>query len=188
MSVWHCCTFASHMTLWHLFFWINVDCYVCFYVFSWVAGEWGECSKSCGKTGTQTRSVRCVQPLGDGKFKSIRSRYCSDERPESRRDCNRNLCPAEWRLGPWSQVHTSDKLFPSVYVWYKIMNVCLCVCCCSAQWRVVMVHRRGRCFVIPVTTPLDSVLTPNQLHWDPAEWIPAQVRIWLCAHIFSNFL
>ncbi|XP_016107701.1 A disintegrin and metalloproteinase with thrombospondin motifs 2-like [Sinocyclocheilus grahami] len=69
----------------------------------WVAGEWGECSKSCGKTGTQTRSVRCVQPLGDGKFKSIRSRYCSDERPESRRDCNRNLCPAEWRLGPWSQ-------------------------------------------------------------------------------------
>ncbi|KAL0176131.1 hypothetical protein M9458_028461, partial [Cirrhinus mrigala] len=59
--------------------------------------------KSCGKTGTQIRSVRCVQPLGDGKFKSIRSRYCSDERPESRRDCNRNLCPAEWRLGPWSQ-------------------------------------------------------------------------------------
>uniref|UniRef100_A0A672RKR2 A disintegrin and metalloproteinase with thrombospondin motifs 2-like n=1 Tax=Sinocyclocheilus grahami TaxID=75366 RepID=A0A672RKR2_SINGR len=69
----------------------------------WVAGEWGECSKSCGKTGTQTRSVRCVQPLADGKIKSIRSRYCSDERPESRRDCNRNLCPAEWRLGPWSQ-------------------------------------------------------------------------------------
>ncbi|XP_026080784.1 A disintegrin and metalloproteinase with thrombospondin motifs 2-like [Carassius auratus] len=69
----------------------------------WVAGEWGECSKSCGKTGTQTRSVRCVQPLVDDKIKSIRSRYCSDERPESRRDCNRNLCPAEWRLGPWSQ-------------------------------------------------------------------------------------
>ncbi|XP_056626247.1 A disintegrin and metalloproteinase with thrombospondin motifs 2-like isoform X3 [Triplophysa dalaica] len=69
----------------------------------WVAGEWSECSKSCGKTGSQTRSVRCVQPLGDSKFKSIRSRYCSDERPESRRDCNRNLCPAEWRLGPWSQ-------------------------------------------------------------------------------------
>ncbi|KAI2657007.1 A disintegrin and metalloproteinase with thrombospondin motifs 2 [Labeo rohita] len=75
------------------------DCYLR----DWVAGEWAECSKSCGKTGTQTRSVRCVQPLGDGKFKSIRSRYCSDERPESRRDCNRNLCPAEWRLGPWSQ-------------------------------------------------------------------------------------
>ncbi|XP_051514837.1 A disintegrin and metalloproteinase with thrombospondin motifs 2-like isoform X1 [Myxocyprinus asiaticus] len=73
----------------------------------WVAGEWGECSKSCGKMGSQTRSVRCVQPLGDGKFKSIRSRYCSDERPESRRDCNRNLCPAEWRLGPWSQCSVS---------------------------------------------------------------------------------
>ncbi|XP_059372003.1 A disintegrin and metalloproteinase with thrombospondin motifs 2-like isoform X3 [Carassius carassius] len=69
----------------------------------WVAGEWGECSKSCGKTGTQTRSVSCVQPLVDGKIKSIRSRFCSDERPESRRECNRNLCPAEWRLGSWSQ-------------------------------------------------------------------------------------
>ncbi|XP_076878106.1 A disintegrin and metalloproteinase with thrombospondin motifs 2 isoform X2 [Brachyhypopomus gauderio] len=69
----------------------------------WVAGEWGECSKSCGRSGTQTRSVRCVQPLGDGQFKSIRSRHCSDERPESRRECNRQLCPAEWRLGPWSQ-------------------------------------------------------------------------------------
>ncbi|XP_073778387.1 A disintegrin and metalloproteinase with thrombospondin motifs 2 isoform X2 [Danio rerio] len=73
----------------------------------WVVGEWGECSKSCGKTGTQTRSVRCVQPLGDDKVKSIRSRYCSDERPESRRDCNRNLCPAEWKLGPWSQCSVS---------------------------------------------------------------------------------
>ncbi|XP_062855706.1 A disintegrin and metalloproteinase with thrombospondin motifs 2-like [Trichomycterus rosablanca] len=69
----------------------------------WVAGEWGECSKTCGRFGTQTRSVRCVQPLGDGKFKSIRSRYCSDERPEARRECNRMLCPAEWKLGPWSQ-------------------------------------------------------------------------------------
>ncbi|XP_072519287.1 LOW QUALITY PROTEIN: A disintegrin and metalloproteinase with thrombospondin motifs 2 [Salminus brasiliensis] len=69
----------------------------------WVAGEWGECSKSCGRSGTQTRSVRCVQPLGEGKFESIRSRYCSDERPESRRDCNRMLCPAEWKLGSWSQ-------------------------------------------------------------------------------------
>lgn len=69
----------------------------------WVTGDWGECSKSCGRFGTQTRSVRCVQPLKDGKFKSIRSRYCNDERPEARRDCNRMLCPAEWKLGPWSQ-------------------------------------------------------------------------------------
>ncbi|KAK3564465.1 hypothetical protein QTP86_022641 [Hemibagrus guttatus] len=69
----------------------------------WVTGDWGECSKSCGRFGTQTRSVRCVQPLSDGKFKSIRSRYCNDERPEARRDCNRMLCPAEWKLGPWSQ-------------------------------------------------------------------------------------
>ncbi|TSO15258.1 A disintegrin and metalloproteinase with thrombospondin motifs 2 [Bagarius yarrelli] len=73
----------------------------------WATGDWGECSKSCGRFGTQTRSVRCVQPLKDGKFKSIRNRYCNDERPEARRDCNRMLCPAEWKLGPWSQCSVS---------------------------------------------------------------------------------
>ncbi|TRY98385.1 hypothetical protein DNTS_021805 [Danionella cerebrum] len=69
----------------------------------WVTGEWEECSKSCGKTGSQTRAVRCVRPELDGSFKAINAKYCSDDRPEGRRPCNRHLCPAQWRTGPWSQ-------------------------------------------------------------------------------------
>ncbi|XP_030639748.1 A disintegrin and metalloproteinase with thrombospondin motifs 2 [Chanos chanos] len=69
----------------------------------WVTGEWEPCSKSCGKSGYQVRSVRCVQPQEDGKTKPIRSKYCNDERPVSRQACNRKLCPAEWKVGPWSQ-------------------------------------------------------------------------------------
>ncbi|XP_051537327.1 A disintegrin and metalloproteinase with thrombospondin motifs 2-like [Myxocyprinus asiaticus] len=69
----------------------------------WVTGEWEECSKSCGKTGSQTRPVRCVRPELDGSYKSINAKYCNDDRPEGRRSCNRHLCPAQWRTGPWSQ-------------------------------------------------------------------------------------
>nr|XP_055035395.1 A disintegrin and metalloproteinase with thrombospondin motifs 2 isoform X1 [Misgurnus anguillicaudatus] len=69
----------------------------------WVTGEWEECSKSCGKTGTQTRPVRCVRAEMDGSFKAINAKYCNDDRPEGRRSCNRQLCPAQWRTGPWSQ-------------------------------------------------------------------------------------
>lgn len=69
----------------------------------WVTGEWEECSKSCGKTGSQTRPVRCVRADMDGSFKAINAKYCNDDRPEGRRSCNRHLCPAQWRTGPWSQ-------------------------------------------------------------------------------------
>lgn len=73
----------------------------------WVTGEWEECSKSCGKTGSQTRPVRCVRPELDGSYKAINAKYCNDDRPEGRRPCNRQLCPAQWRTGPWSQCSVS---------------------------------------------------------------------------------
>ncbi|KAG7484569.1 hypothetical protein MATL_G00050720 [Megalops atlanticus] len=69
----------------------------------WVTGEWEPCSKSCGKTGMQLRSVLCIQPLHDGTNRSVHSKYCNDDRPEARRPCNRHLCPAQWRVGPWSE-------------------------------------------------------------------------------------
>nr|XP_023690290.1 A disintegrin and metalloproteinase with thrombospondin motifs 2-like isoform X2 [Paramormyrops kingsleyae] len=69
----------------------------------WVTGEWETCSKSCGKMGYQMRSVRCIQPLYDGTNRSIHSKHCNNDRPEARRPCNRHLCPANWRVGPWSQ-------------------------------------------------------------------------------------
>ncbi|KAK2118393.1 A disintegrin and metalloproteinase with thrombospondin motifs 2 [Saguinus oedipus] len=68
-----------------------------------LAGEWEPCSQSCGRTGMQVRSVRCVQPLHDNITRSVHTKHCNDARPESRRACNRELCPGRWRAGPWSQ-------------------------------------------------------------------------------------
>uniref|UniRef100_A0A803VWD1 ADAM metallopeptidase with thrombospondin type 1 motif 2 n=1 Tax=Ficedula albicollis TaxID=59894 RepID=A0A803VWD1_FICAL len=73
----------------------------------WVTGEWEPCSKSCGKTGYQVRSVRCIQPLHDNTNRSVHTKYCNNDRPEGRRPCNRELCPAQWRAGPWSQCSVS---------------------------------------------------------------------------------
>ncbi|XP_058048885.1 A disintegrin and metalloproteinase with thrombospondin motifs 3 [Ahaetulla prasina] len=68
----------------------------------WVAEEWEHCTKTCGTSGYQIRSVRCVQPLHDNANRSVHFKYCSGERPESRRPCNRTPCPAQWKTGPWS--------------------------------------------------------------------------------------
>lgn len=70
----------------------------------WVTGEWEPCSRSCGRTGTQARRVRCVQRLHNNTTRSMHSKHCNDARPEGRRACNRELCPGQWRAGPWSQV------------------------------------------------------------------------------------
>ncbi|XP_061581136.1 A disintegrin and metalloproteinase with thrombospondin motifs 2-like isoform X1 [Cololabis saira] len=69
----------------------------------WVSGEWQNCSKPCGKTGLQIRSVSCVQPSEDNTTRPIHNKHCSDDRPESRRPCNRLPCPSQWTVGPWSQ-------------------------------------------------------------------------------------
>ncbi|XP_029960505.1 A disintegrin and metalloproteinase with thrombospondin motifs 2-like isoform X2 [Salarias fasciatus] len=69
----------------------------------WVTGEWQNCSKPCGKTGLQIRSVSCVQFSDDNTTRSIHNKHCSDDRPETRRPCNRHSCPTQWRVGPWSQ-------------------------------------------------------------------------------------
>ncbi|XP_058505704.1 A disintegrin and metalloproteinase with thrombospondin motifs 2-like isoform X2 [Solea solea] len=69
----------------------------------WVTGEWQNCSKPCGKTGLQIRSVSCVQPSDDNSTRPIHNKHCNDDRPESRRSCNRHPCPTQWRVGPWSQ-------------------------------------------------------------------------------------
>ncbi|XP_019349080.1 A disintegrin and metalloproteinase with thrombospondin motifs 3 [Alligator mississippiensis] len=69
----------------------------------WVAEDWEYCTKTCGSSGYQIRTVRCIQPLHDGANRSIHFKYCSGDRPESRRPCNRILCPAQWKTGPWSE-------------------------------------------------------------------------------------
>lgn len=71
---------------------------------SWAADEWEHCTKTCGASGYQLRTVRCLQPLHDGTNRSVNSKYCAGERPESRRPCNRVPCPAQWKTGPWNEV------------------------------------------------------------------------------------
>ncbi|XP_067413109.1 A disintegrin and metalloproteinase with thrombospondin motifs 3 isoform X1 [Emydura macquarii macquarii] len=69
----------------------------------WIAEEWEYCTKTCGSSGYQIRTVRCIQPLHDGANRSVHIKYCTGDRPESRRPCNRMQCPAQWKAGPWAE-------------------------------------------------------------------------------------
>ncbi|XP_052467967.1 A disintegrin and metalloproteinase with thrombospondin motifs 14 isoform X2 [Carassius gibelio] len=74
---------------------------------TWVLEEWGPCSKSCGKQGYQSRVVQCMQPLQNGTNRPVQTKYCSEERPETRRACNSSTCPSQWRTGAWSHCSVS---------------------------------------------------------------------------------
>ncbi|XP_077457021.1 A disintegrin and metalloproteinase with thrombospondin motifs 3 [Stigmatopora argus] len=69
----------------------------------WIAEEWEHCTRTCGSLGFQTRTVRCVQLLHDVANRSVHSKYCGADRPETRRPCNRIACPSHWRTGAWSE-------------------------------------------------------------------------------------
>ncbi|CAL8249104.1 unnamed protein product [Merluccius merluccius] len=69
----------------------------------WISEEWENCPRSCGSLGFQIRTVRCVQYANDGTNRSVHTKYCSGERPEGRRPCNRVPCPSLWRVGAWSE-------------------------------------------------------------------------------------
>ncbi|KAL7990400.1 hypothetical protein Chor_013830 [Crotalus horridus] len=73
----------------------------------WGTEQWGACSKSCGKLGVQVRVVQCVQQLQNGTNRTMHSKYCAGEKPDTRRSCSRIPCPAQWRTGPWSQCSVS---------------------------------------------------------------------------------
>uniref|UniRef100_A0A452RPS1 ADAM metallopeptidase with thrombospondin type 1 motif 14 n=1 Tax=Ursus americanus TaxID=9643 RepID=A0A452RPS1_URSAM len=70
---------------------------------AWVTEEWGACSRSCGKLGVQIRGVQCLLPLSNGTHKAMPAKACPGDRPEARRPCFRVPCPAQWRMGAWSQ-------------------------------------------------------------------------------------
>ncbi|KAH0629818.1 hypothetical protein JD844_012218, partial [Phrynosoma platyrhinos] len=105
----------------------------------WVTGDWEPCSKSCGKTGYQVRSVRCIQPLNDNTNRSVHTKYCSSDRPESRRACNRELCPAQWRIGPWSQV---SRNWQGTEAWFLFSLQCSVTCGNGTQDRQVLCRTR----------------------------------------------
>ncbi|XP_051967980.1 LOW QUALITY PROTEIN: A disintegrin and metalloproteinase with thrombospondin motifs 14-like [Xyrauchen texanus] len=74
---------------------------------TWVVEDWGPCSHSCGKLGSRSRVVQCVQPLLNGTNRLMHAKYCSEERPETQRACNTSACPSQWRTGAWSQCSVS---------------------------------------------------------------------------------
>ncbi|XP_061491244.1 A disintegrin and metalloproteinase with thrombospondin motifs 14 isoform X2 [Rhineura floridana] len=74
---------------------------------AWGAEEWGACSKSCGKLGVQIRVVQCIQHLHNGTNRTVHTKYCTGDKPDTRRSCSRIPCPAQWRTGAWSQCSVS---------------------------------------------------------------------------------
>ncbi|XP_053166897.1 A disintegrin and metalloproteinase with thrombospondin motifs 14 isoform X4 [Hemicordylus capensis] len=73
----------------------------------WGTEEWGACSKSCGKLGVQIRVVQCIQHLQNGTNRTVHTKYCTGDKPDTRRPCSRVPCPAQWRTGAWSQCSVS---------------------------------------------------------------------------------
>ncbi|KAF7703183.1 hypothetical protein HF521_022190 [Silurus meridionalis] len=70
--------------------------------YRWVAGDWGECSVTCGK-GAQQREVGCVYQLQNGSFLTTRELYCLGVKPESIQHCEGRHCLTTWDASEWSQ-------------------------------------------------------------------------------------
>lgn len=62
----------------------------CAATYTWIAGDWGSCSKACGG-GTQSRSVSCQR--NDGQF--VTSNYCTGVKPQETQTCNTTACVAQ---------------------------------------------------------------------------------------------
>jgi len=67
--------------------------------FSWRAGEFDKCSKTCAG-GEQKRRVFCVR---DDSGKKVAKSNCDyEKKPNHRRQCNVHPCPASWFVSGWS--------------------------------------------------------------------------------------
>ncbi|GAV00689.1 hypothetical protein RvY_11503-2 [Ramazzottius varieornatus] len=69
---------------------------------SWKVGEWEVCSANCS-TGTQHRSIVCVQQMDDGLANVVEDSLCekAGPRPSIVQLCNQFNCP-QWTITPWS--------------------------------------------------------------------------------------
>ena len=67
--------------------------------YSWVFGDFGQCSRSCG-TGVQKRRVYCSRTRDQ---QQVDDTLCDiNLRPIDNRTCNPEPCPAAWFTGEWS--------------------------------------------------------------------------------------
>ncbi|XP_075068934.1 A disintegrin and metalloproteinase with thrombospondin motifs 16 [Mixophyes fleayi] len=68
---------------------------------SWSAGNWTECSQTCG-TGEQFRQIHCKQRR-HYKLEIVAKKLCSMPQPAHRQTCKTHNCPPAWSVGPWSE-------------------------------------------------------------------------------------
>ena len=64
----------------------------------WSTGPWGACSTSCGITGSQNRTVQCLEV---GTNQPVANSQCSGVAPSSTSSCNNIPCPS-WTTSDWS--------------------------------------------------------------------------------------
>lgn len=71
----------------------------------WWAGEWQQCSSSCGPGGLSRRAVLCIQSVGLDEQSALEPPACAHlPQPPAETPCNRHVpCPATWAVGDWSQ-------------------------------------------------------------------------------------
>ncbi|XP_015601072.1 protein madd-4 isoform X2 [Cephus cinctus] len=68
----------------------------------WVAGEWSECSASCGG-GSRTRNVFCTEDKGNKTTDKLPEHKCNGlHRPRHQESCNTISCPM-WETSHWSK-------------------------------------------------------------------------------------
>ncbi|CAM9495345.1 unnamed protein product [Lampetra planeri] len=71
---------------------------------AWHARDWQPCSRTCGSSGVQSRSLRCRRLLADGSSRDVDEQLCPDSRPLAQQACGgQSECPAEWVASEWGQ-------------------------------------------------------------------------------------
>ncbi|KAM4707185.1 A disintegrin and metalloproteinase with thrombospondin motifs 12 [Discoglossus pictus] len=70
----------------------------------WWAGEWQQCSNTCGPNGEKKRTVLCIRTVGSDE-EALPSEDCHHlTKPKGYMSCNRDiLCPSDWTVSNWSK-------------------------------------------------------------------------------------